>query len=51
MDKVNFNDAFYLKLGKQGMWEDELNHGKKARIGWTNIATEDIQNENWSSIF
>jgi len=50
MDKLNFDNAFYLKLGKEGMWKNELENGNKARIGWSNIALEDIQNENWSKI-
>ena len=50
MDKVSFKEAFFIKLGKQGRWEDELDNGNKARIGWSNIDTGDIQNENWSKI-
>lgn len=50
MFKITFKDAFYLKLGKQGMWEDELENGSKARIGWSNIDIQDIQNENWNRI-
>lgn len=50
MDKINFKRAFYLKLGKQGVWEDELKKSDKARIGWSNIKTLDIQEKNWEKI-
>lgn len=50
MDKVNFKNAFYLKLGKGGKWEEELKKGSKARIGWQNVDIIDIQNENWDNI-
>ncbi len=50
MEKITFRDAFYIKLGKQGLWEDELNIGEKARVGWKNIDLSDIHNKNWDRI-
>lgn len=50
MGKVDFQNAFYLKLGRQGMWESELKNGNKARIGWSNIKSEDIRNKDWKKI-
>lgn len=48
--QIKFNNIYYLKLGKEGEWEDDLNNGNKARIGWKNIIVQDIQNNNWGEI-
>jgi len=50
MEKIYFKHAYYLKLGRQGLWEDDLKDGRKARIGWSDIDIEDILKENWDKI-
>lgn len=50
MKKIDFDNAFYLKLGRKGSWESELENGNKARIGWSNISLGDIKNKNWEKI-
>lgn len=50
MKKILFKNAYYLKLGKQGKWEDVLIEGTKARIGWVDISLDDINNRNWQKI-
>lgn len=50
MEKIEFNRAYYLKLGKKGKWEDALVDGDKARIGWKEISITDIHSQNWKKI-
>lgn len=50
MGRIDFNNAFYLKLGRKGMWESELENGNKARIGWSNISIDDLIKNNWEKI-
>ncbi|HNW99702.1 MAG TPA: hypothetical protein PKK00_14945 [Bacteroidales bacterium] len=50
MEPINFKRAFYLKLGEQGKWEDDLKNGDKARIGWSDIDINDIQKKDWAKI-
>jgi hypothetical protein len=50
MEKINFENAYYLKLGKEGSWEDELQIGNKARISWLKVDLIDIQNKHWDKI-
>jgi hypothetical protein len=50
MEKLNFNEAYFLKLGRKGEWEDILEIGEKARIGWSFIDLKDIQAKNWEKI-
>lgn len=48
--QVDFENAYYLKLGVQGRWENVLIEGIKARIGWHDILLEDIIEERWDII-
>ena len=50
MKKMKFNNAYYLKLGRAGKWEDALQDGTKARIGWSEIDIKDLQHKRWSKI-
>lgn len=50
MGKMTFKDAYYIKLGKQGIWENELEIGEKVRVGWKNIELSEIHNQNWEGI-
>lgn len=50
MQTIDFKRAFYLKLGEQGKWEDDLKDGNKARIGWSDIDINDIQKKDWAKI-
>jgi len=48
--KIEFENVYYLKLGKEGIWEKNLKGSNKARIGWSDIDIQDIQKNNWSKI-
>ena len=50
MDRVEFEYAFYLKLGRAGIWEEDSLRTGKARIGWANIPLSDILQEKWEAI-
>lgn len=50
MESIDFEDAYYIKLGLKGVWENELKQGGKVRIGYSYIKTQDILNENWTKI-
>ncbi len=47
---INFNKAFYIKLGEGGKWEDNSIKTGKIRIGWKNIPLNLIQNNSWEDI-
>ena len=50
MDKVQFDKAYYIKLGVGGAWEDDSIKSGKIRIGWKEIRLEDIQKSDWDKI-
>ncbi len=50
MKKINFENAYYIKLGEKGSWaEDSIANGI-ARIGWSKVHIDDIQKDNWDGI-
>ena len=50
MDKVQFDKAYYIKLGEGGTWEEDSIKSGKIRIGWKETKLEDIQKSNWDKI-
>jgi hypothetical protein len=50
MKPIRFAKAFYIKLGKGGMWEESSIKGHKARIGWSNLTLEEINQRDWKAI-
>lgn len=47
MAPINFYNAFYLKLGHGGEWEDESIRTGKLRFGWPHQTLDDINNKRW----
>jgi hypothetical protein len=45
-----FKNAFYIKLGRAGCWEDDSIHNSRLRLGWRNQSLEDINMGRWSVI-
>lgn len=50
MDKIQFDKAYYIKLGERGAWEEDSINTGKIRIGWSDTKLEDIQKGNWDKI-
>ncbi len=50
MDKVDFVNAYYIKLGQNGQWEESSISENKLRIGWPEQSLKDINNGNWTII-
>jgi hypothetical protein len=47
---VEFKNAFYLKLGRGGSWEEDAINTGKLRFGWTDQTLEDINAGRWDLI-
>ncbi|WP_214020252.1 hypothetical protein [Methanoculleus sp.] len=50
MESIDFDRAYYIKLGEKGKWEQSSIEEGKMRIGWTNVSLEDIHRGNWDII-
>ncbi|WP_054848076.1 hypothetical protein [Methanoculleus chikugoensis] len=50
MGSIEFDHAYYIKLGEKGKWERSSIEEGKMRIGWTNVALEDLRRERWELI-
>lgn len=50
MESIDFDHAYYIKLGEGGKWEQSSIREGKMRIGWTNVALEDLHRERWDRI-
>ena len=50
MEEVAFQNAFYIKLGRGGEWENESIDRGLLRFGWSDVALEDINADRWSLI-
>lgn len=50
MNKIQFDKAYYIKLGERGAWEEDSINNDKIRIGWGDTKLEDIQKGNWDKI-
>lgn len=49
-NKVDFNKAYFIKMGRKGVWEESAIKEGKIRIGWRDIKLDDIQQERWDKI-
>ena len=50
MNKVTFENAYYIKLGKNGIWEESSIRENKLRIGWDGLSLDDINKGRWEKI-
>lgn len=50
MKLVEFKNAYYIKLGSKGKWEETSIQENKMRIGWTQTSLSDINDGNWTKI-
>lgn len=50
MERVNFTNAYYVKLGEGGKWEESSIKENKIRIGWREWPLEEINQGDWSAI-
>ncbi|MCX5643102.1 MAG: hypothetical protein NTZ17_00205 [Phycisphaerae bacterium] len=50
METVQFDKAYYIKLGRGGKWEKSAIAENKLRIGWTHQSLDDINNARWEEI-
>ncbi|NJN98258.1 MAG: hypothetical protein HC875_31300 [Anaerolineales bacterium] len=50
MQAVDFNNAYYIKLGIGGKWEESSIRENKIRIGWANWIVEEINQKNWDTL-
>jgi len=48
--KVEFDKAFFIKLGGQGKWEQSSIEENKLRIGWAQQSLLDINAKNWETL-
>lgn len=47
MQTVDFKNAYYIKLGRGGKWEESSIRENKVRIGWATLTVEEINQKNW----
>lgn len=50
MRPVKFENAYYIKLGRRGEWEESSIESNKVRIGWGGQTIKDINQHNWERI-
>jgi hypothetical protein len=50
LEQLHFSNAFYIKLGRGGMWEEDAIATGKLRMGWAESTIEDINAANWKVI-
>ncbi len=50
MKSVTCKNAYYVKLGRNGKWEESSIKKGMIRIGWTNQSLADINNGDWTKI-
>lgn len=50
MEPVNCKNAYYVKLGKQGVWVESSIKKSILRIGWPNQSLSDINKGRWDII-
>lgn len=50
MKVIDFDNAYYIKLGRGGKWVESSIGKKKLRLGWSNQTIEDINVGKWSKI-
>ncbi len=44
MKRVEFKNAYYVKLGRKGQWEQSSIQEGKIRFGWSMVAIQDFSN-------
>lgn len=50
MSRIGFKKAFYIKLGRAGVWEDNSIRTGKLRLGWAHQTLDDINAGHWDLI-
>lgn len=50
MNRVTFNQAWYVKLGKGGIWEKDSLESNKLRVGWPTDLLPAIREKRWDDI-
>jgi hypothetical protein len=50
MELITCKNAFYVKLGRNGMWEDSSLKKNIIRIGWGRQTLSDINGRRWEKI-
>jgi hypothetical protein len=50
MRAIDFTAAYYVKLGRGGVWETDSIETGKVRIGWDGQSLEDIHARRWNAI-
>jgi hypothetical protein len=50
MQPVDFKNAYYIKLGEGGKWEESSIRENKVRIGWVSWPIEEINQRNWANL-
>ncbi len=50
MERVDCKGAYYVKLGRNGIWEEFSIRKSVIRIGWANQTITDINSGKWSKI-
>lgn len=50
MQPVDFKNAYYIKLGRGGKWEESSIRENKVRIGWISWTVEEINQRNWNNL-
>jgi len=50
MKKIQFENAYYIKLGQNGKWESSSIKESKLRIGWIKQNLDDINQGQWDII-
>ena len=49
-NRIDFDKAYYIKLGENGQWEKSSLAEGKLRIGWAEQPLEDINHARWEVI-
>jgi hypothetical protein len=50
MQTVKLDNAYYIKLGRGGAWEDDSIQTGKLRLGWDHQTIDDINEHRWELI-
>jgi hypothetical protein len=50
MEPIKCKNAYYVKLGRNGMWEESSIKKSILRIGWTHQTLPNLNNGRWSVI-
>jgi hypothetical protein len=50
VETVQFDKAYYIKLGRGGEWEESALAENKLRIGRSHQSLEDLNNRRWAEI-